>query len=227
MNALPISLTKPQRNWGWFWWAFQLFLLPLLFSEGNRLLAVPLSDAQLNFIFFCVNFIGTTAILGRFTLSSCGHGLRRLFRTLQSAFFGFALYYLALLIFGFVVGKYFPDYVNQNDTSVYAMIGQEPILMRIAVVFLVPVTEELLYRGVLFGSIYNKSRFLAYAISASVFSLIHIIGYLPDPLTFVISFVMYLPAGLCLAWAYGRSGSILAPILMHIAINQISIQFMR
>ena len=49
----------------------------------------------------------------------------------------------------------------------------------------------------------------------SVFSLVHFIGYEPDLLTFAISFVLYLPAGLCLALAYERSGSILAPILMN------------
>ena len=103
----------------------------------------------------------------------------------------------------------------------------DPLFMRIGIFFLVPVAEELIYRGVIFGSIQSKSRFVAYALSAAVFSLVHFVGYFPDPVTFAISFVLYLPAGLSLAWAYQRSSSVLAPILMHIAINLIGTYFMR
>lgn len=227
MKSLPISLTKKQCIWGWLWWAFQLVFLPVLLTEGNHFLAAPLSEARLNFVFFCVNFAGTTLVLGRFTLASLGHGLRKLFRTLQSAFFGLTLYYLASVILGLVIQRFFPDYVNPNDNSLSLLLKEEPLLLNIAILFLVPVAEELLYRGVIFGSIHGKSRFLAYAVSAATFSVVHFIGYLPDPLTLVISFVLYLPAGLCLAWAYQRSGSILAPILMHIAINQLGTQLMR
>ena len=227
MNSLPVSLTKKQQNLGWFWWAFQLTLLPLLLFEGNRFLAAPLSESQLNFVFFCVNFVVITVIMGRAFLASCGHGLRHIFRTLQSAFFGLAVYFLTKAILNFVIRRFFPDYVNLNDNSLLVLIQEEPTLLSIAIIFLVPVAEELLYRGVIFGSIHSKSRFLAYAISAALFSLIHFMGYLPDPLTFVISFVLYLPAGLCLAWAYQRSGSILAPILIHIAINQMGFQVLR
>jgi len=227
MKSLPVSLTKKQRNLGWFWWAFQLFLLPLLLVEGNQFLAAPLSEARVNFAFFCLNFAGTVLILWCFLRTSCGHGLRHIFRTLQSAFFGLAVYFLASFVLNFAVIRFFPNYVNLNDNSLSVLIQEEPTLLSIAIIFLVPITEELLYRGVVFGSIHGKSRFLAYAISASLFSLIHFIGYLPDPLTFVISFVLYLPAGLCLAWAYQRSGSIVAPILMHITINQIGFQVLR
>lgn len=227
MNSLPVSLTKKQQNLGWFWWAFQLLLLPLLLNEGNRFLAAPLSDAKLNFLFFCLNFAGITLILWNFLRVSCGHGLRHFFRTLQSAFFGLVLYYLAKGVLNFVTIRLFPDYINLNDNSLLTLIQEEPTLLSIAIIFLVPVAEELLYRGVIFGSIHGKSVFLAYAVSATVFSLIHFIGYLPDPLTFIISFVLYLPAGVCLAWAYQRSGSILAPILMHITINQMGLQILR
>ena len=227
MKSLPISFTKTQRNLGWFWWAFQLILLPLLLTEGNRHLGSPVSEAELNFIFFGLNFAATTLILGRFALNSCKAGLRRVFYTLQSAFLGFALYYLAKLLLGLATVYLFPDYVNQNDSAISLLLREAPLLMRIGLILLVPITEELLYRGVIFGSLHSRSRLLAYILSAVLFSVVHIIGYLPDPLTFVISFVQYLPAGLCLAWAYERSGSILAPMLMHIAINQIGTQLMR
>ena len=89
MNSLPVLLTKKQRNSGWLWWAFQLLLLPLLLNEGNRFLAAPLSEAKLNFVFFCLNFAGITLILWSFLRISCGQGLRHIFRTLPLALNGF------------------------------------------------------------------------------------------------------------------------------------------
>lgn len=225
-KTLPISLTKSQRNLGWFWWAFQLLFLPLILTEGNRYLGAPVSEAELNFIFFCLNFAATTLILWRFALASCKQGLRRVFYTLQSAFLGFALYYLLTFLLGLATRYFFPDYVNQNDSSILYMLQENRLLISIGTILLAPVAEELMYRGVIFGSLHSRSRFFAYALSAVLFSVVHIMGHLPDPLTFVISFVQYLPAGFCLAWAYERSGSILAPILMHIAINQMGISRM-
>ena len=227
MKTLPVSFTKTQRNLGWFWWAFQLLFLPLLLAGINLHLSVPMSEARLNFAFFCLNFAGITSILWKYLYNSCAHGLRHFFRTLQSGFFGLVLYFLASAVLNFVVTRFFPDFTNLNDNSLSFLIQEEPALLRIAIIFLVPVAEELLYRGVVFGSIHSKNRFLAYAISAGLFSLIHFVGFLPDPTTFLISFVLYLPAGLCLAWAYERSGSILAPILMHITINQMGLQILR
>jgi membrane protease YdiL (CAAX protease family) len=38
--------------------------------------------------------------------------------------------------------------------------------------------------------------------------------------------LQYLPAGLCLAWAYIRGGTIFASIVIHAAINYVSIQYL-
>ena len=42
-----------------------------------------------------------------------------------------------------------------------------------------------------------------------------------------LAFLQYLPAGLCLAWCYVKSGSICGPILMHALINLYSINQLR
>ena len=43
----------------------------------------------------------------------------------------------------------------------------------------------------------------------------------------LLCFVQYLPAGLCLGWAYARADSIFAPTLMHMIINLIGMLAMR
>ena len=227
MKSLPVSLTNKQRLFGWLWWAFQCLFLSEVLDFVNPQLPVPFSEARLNFIYFAINFAAITVILGSYIKASVGHGIKNLFRTLRWAGIGLIVYYGCAFLLGLLVTNFFPDYTNLNDNALSLLMQDEPVLLRIGVLFLVPVAEELMYRSVIFGSLHRRSRILAYVISASLFSVVHFIGYQPDLLTFAISFVLYLPAGLCLALAYERSGSILAPILMHMAVNQLGTQLMR
>jgi membrane protease YdiL (CAAX protease family) len=99
--------------------------------------------------------------------------------------------------------------------------------MVIGTVVLVPIVEETLYRGLIFGLL--PKRILRYAVSVGAFCAIHVMGYIGyyEPLHLLLCFMQYIPAGLVLAYAYERSGSIFAPILIHMAINGIAMLFMR
>ena len=94
----------------------------------------------------------------------------------------------------------------------------------ICTVLLVPVTEEVIYRGVLFQIVYHKNRILAYVLTTVIFAAIHIVGYIgyEDPFNLFIAFHQYLPAGIALAFAYEMSDSIWAPIIIHSTINLIA-----
>ena len=72
--------------------------------------------------------------------------------------------------------------------------------MSFATVFLVPVAEETLFRGLLFRGLYDRSPVLSWLISTVVFSLVHIAGYIGqyDPMMLLMAFLQYLPAGICL-----------------------------
>ena len=98
--------------------------------------------------------------------------------------------------------------------------------MTLATVLFVPVAEETLFRGLLFRGLWDRSPIAAWCVSVAVFSLVHIIGYIGTypPLMLLMAFVQYLPAGICLAYAYRKADTIFAPILMHIAINQVALQ---
>jgi membrane protease YdiL (CAAX protease family) len=56
-----------------------------------------------------------------------------------------------------------------------------------------------------------------------------VLGYIgsADLLTLALCFLQYIPAGLCLAWAYDASGSIFAPVLIHTVINALGILSLR
>ena len=85
--------------------------------------------------------------------------------------------------------------------------------------------EEVLFRGLLFGQLRVKGRWIGYLGSSLCFCLIHLIGYLGKYtlLEFFLALLQYLPAGVILAWSYEKSHSIAAPIFVHMVINGISL----
>ncbi|KQV91106.1 hypothetical protein ASD15_03385 [Massilia sp. Root351] len=73
-----------------------------------------------------------------------------------------------------------------------------------------PLFEEFIFRGLIFGGLRRMAGALPAALgSAALFAIVH------PPLAMVPVFVL----GLCTAWAYERSKSLLAPMLVHAAYN--------
>lgn len=224
-----VTMTRSELGLGWVWLVFEVMLLPTLLNLLNSLLPVPLSSAHLNFIYYCVNcgfILGFFhKFLGR-SLASAGNGF---WDFLQAAVLGFVGYWVANRALSGLVALLFPGFANLNDQTVAALAGSHYVLMVIGTVLLVPVAEEVLFRGVVFGSIRRKSRLWAYLVSVALFAFVHVSGYLSggDWLRLALSFVQYIPAGLFLAWSYEKADSIFAPIVIHTAINAIGIYAMR
>lgn len=207
----------------------QLLILPVILTLINLLAGSPLSDAALNFAFFALNFICVTVIFRHYLIASLRQAFAAPMQCLRTALFGFILYYGASYIVSILIYFIAPEFSNVNDDSIAGMTQDNFALMSIGTVLLVPPVEEVLYRGLIFRGLYNSSRVAAYTVSTLVFCAIHVFGYIGfyDPLTLLLCFLQYIPAGLCLGWAYARADSIWAPILIHITVNLIGISAMR
>jgi membrane protease YdiL (CAAX protease family) len=80
---------------------------------------------------------------------------------------------------------------------------------------LVPVAEELIFRGVVFGWLRDRFAFLPAALmSSAVFGVFHL---RPDAV--IVTMVM----GLAFAWLYERSRSIVPAIIMHSVYNSFTL----
>ena len=226
---LSISMNKNEKLLGWIYLVFSLFLLPFLLKLLNSLLGGILSDTIINLIFMVVNFAAVATIFQRFLANSVKSAANKPWRLLGFAVLGIGLYYVLSFVVALVIRHFFPDFSNVNDSTVMGLFSQYPALMTIATVLLVPVTEETLYRGLLFQGFHRKSRVLAYCLSTLVFAAIHVIGYIGsyDATTLCLCLVQYLPAGILLAWVYEKTDTIAAPIFMHIIINLIGTSVMR
>ena len=229
MNETLILPNRNEKLWGQRYLLFQLVFLGSFLSFAAGLLGITLSALTLNVLYFGVNFIVVALLCRNFLTESLGYGLHNLLRCLLVSVGGFAVYQLLMHLLALLIVSICPDFANVNDQNLSSLGQENYALMVICTVLLVPATEETLYRGILFGSVYRRSRAAAYLISTLVFCLVHITGYIgtAEPLTLLLCFLQYVPAGVCLAAAYEASGSILSPILIHTAVNAIGMMAMR
>ena len=229
MKKLSVSITRTEGILGLCYLVFQLVILPVILYFVNVLMGAPLSEVELNFAFFALDFICSTAIFHRFLIGNAKIALRSPWRCLKAAGIGLLLYWLGSFVVGIIITLLYPNFSNVNDASIAELTRENFTLMAIGTVLLVPITEETLFRGLMFGGLYNRSRVAAYAVSVLAFSALHVVGYIGfyEPLHLLMCLLQYIPAGLCLCWAYVRADSIWAPTLMHIIINFIAVFSMR
>lgn len=205
----------------------ELLVLPQLLVLLNYYIQLPVW--ALNMILFILNFVCLIAIFHRFLWDNLKTAIENPWKSLRYAGQGLMGYYLLGAVFSWLILWLCPDFVNLNDANVSGMTQEGGSLMVLATVLLAPVAEEILFRGLLFAGLYRRSPVAAWCVSTAAFSLVHITGYigLYQPEMLFVAFLQYLPAGLCLAYAYRKSDTIVAPILMHIAINQVALSLVQ
>ena len=224
---MTVSLTRKEASWGWRYMLFQLLVLPELLRLVAQLPGVRLDTAAINLLYFSINFLAVLLICGRFLLENLFSVTPG--RLLACAGVELVAYWLLSFAVTWLILLIYPDFYNVNDASVSSMADSNFLLTVIGTVVLVPIAEEVFYRGILFGTLYQIHKLLGYAVSILVFALIHVMQYVGSyPIDLLaLCLLLYLPAGLCLAVAYEKSDSILCPILMHTVINAIGVYAMR
>ena len=222
---LPISLTPSERSFGLRYLLFSLIFLGSILS----LLSGSFSWFQGDTAYFITNFLAVCLIFRRFLLASFRVGFYRFEKVLLAGSLAILAYFAASKGMDLLYRQIMPGYFNVNDADIYQTALIRPWSTIFCTVILVPIAEETLHRGLVFGALHRTNRTAAYVISSILFCYIHIAGYIGvyEAPVLLLCFLQYLPAGLALAWSYEFSGSILTPILMHTAVNAIAMFLMR
>ena len=228
----PSSFPCPSQKetvYGFLYLSFQMVVLPSLLIGFNSRLTAPLSSAELNFVYYLINFLAVLVIFRNFLRMSLKQALEHPGLLFRGAILGLAAYWVCFHAIDRMIQWRYPLFSNHNDASIFAMLDNSRLLMTLGTVALVPPAEECFYRGLFFRNLYGKSRWAAYLVSTLAFACIHILGYIGtySPAELAIALLQYLPAGLCLAWSYVHSGTIFAPIVIHAAVNFITISGLR
>lgn len=219
-------LTRQEIYLGSFYALFQFLVLPQLALIAAQL--TGLSVWILQVAVFAVNFLSCLLIYHRFFLNSFRTAMDAPLKTLGYALLGLLLYYVCTYLISTLILLLRPDYRNLNDASISTMVQQSRFWLTIGTVLFVPAAEEAIFRGLLFRAVYDRNSLAAWVLSASLFSIVHIAGYLGsyDGIQLLLAFLQYLPAGILFAFIYKKTDTIVTPVLTHTCINLIGMCLM-
>lgn len=223
------TLSAGEKKIGFGYLLFQFTFLPVLLQLLGQMFSLSGNATLYNFLYFSMNFLCVLAIFSKFLKKNLLRAYCLRHQVLTVALAGFALYWLSGTLMSAATRLLFPEFVNRNDSSILSILGDHPVLLFLGTVILAPVAEEVLHRGLVFGTLFRKSPRWAYSLSALLFAAIHVVQYIGvySGAHVAVALVQYLPAGLIFAWAYQRSGCILAPIAIHAANNCLAIMTVR
>ena len=191
--------------------------LPELLGKGTP------SPGMANFWLYAVGAVYVVALLWSFLRREIDPVFDHPFLTLLEVLRCYALLWLGETLASFLFLILGVEGDAANNQLVLELLRTERGPMLAASVFLAPLVEEALFRGAIFGSLRRKNRALAYAVSALLFCLYHVLpaGFQkPGELLFIL---LYLPGALALALCYERTNSLWGSILLHAFNNGLSI----
>ena len=160
-HAISYRLTKFETIAGWLYLPFYLIIL-------NVLLQLGMTSITINIVYFAVNLAAVLLIFHGFLRQPFFAG--RFWNFVQSLVLGFALYYAGTWVLQFALTKLAPGFTIYNNETVSTLISQNQYVMMAVTVFVAPIIEETLVRGLVFGSIQPTSRVMSYIVSVVLFT---------------------------------------------------------
>ena len=218
-------MSRTQTVLGWIYVAMHVAILPKLLDLYVAVSPRPITDAGYNMLYYGVGIAFVLLVMLGF--------LRRDFDVLADNFrlcvfcimlaliIQYAMSTAAALILMLLQSD---TLENPNNANVMEMAQGNYGVIKALTIFIAPIVEEVLFRGVVFGSIRPKSRGWAYAVSVGLFAAYHVTSYffLDGDWRQLIYIIQYIPASVALAWAYEHSGSLWTVILYHMGNNALS-----
>lgn len=225
------DLTRPETVIGWVYLPIHVLALPLLMGFLPFLFpTVDISASQATGYYYLIGIIVVMLFFRKFLRREfdhlCDTPLSFLYGVIAGYMLWYVLNYFAQIIFLFL--GWFQD-TNPNEGALNELSKQDFRIMKAVTVFAAPILEEVLFRGVVFQSIRKKHRILAYAVSILLFSLYHVWQYALadlDP-SMLLYAIQYFPITFALIWSYERSGTLWAPIALHMFNNYLAFTYMQ
>ena len=219
------QLKRAELCRGWVFFALYVFFFPWLMGWVQRSYEGEFPVAHANVVYYLLIGVLTFLVLWSFLKNGFILLLDWLPENLFAFFTGLvgavALHSLTMLI---------PLPVeNPNLLSYPEQYALAPLATVVILVVLMPVVEEPLFRGLLFGTSRRYSRILGYLLSTLVYALYcvwqFVYAYGTVDFRYLLLMVEYLPMSLALTWCYDNGGSIWSPIALHAVINAFTLFF--
>ena len=218
-------MTAGEQIAGTVFFVIYLLVLPFattpLFDLAERLLGTAISPGLRNALYYYILFAVTLIIFHGFLARTTRHFLDNPGGAVKLAAVGLvALYGLNELVYR-LTNLVVTNRTNLNDVAISAQIQDAPHMTMLIVLLLAPFVEEVLFRGLVFGSLRRYSRVAAWLASVLLFLLYSVwtfaVAY--GDVRYLLLAVQYLPMALALTWCYDRGGSIWSAAALHIVLN--------
>ena len=219
------QMTASERKRGWVFFALYLLVFPYLNAWAQRAL---LGDAEIPAAEASVAYYALLFALALLVFwSFLRHGFSLLADWLPENCFAFVTGLVGALALSFLAGllplpvenpvpmQYLQEYLLSSTATTVLLVVPMPLI------------EETLFRGLLFGTLRRESRALAYAVTVLVYALSCVWRYMFQPagvdLRYLLLAVEYLPMSLALCWCYDNGGSIWSAVGLHMVLNAVQL----
>ena len=136
--AIGTSLSSSETLSGIIYLAVQLFMLPTVLYWINAQAGNALNEAEINFMFYLINFISMLVIFRNFLSNSLQQLTRHPIIVLESVILGLVAYYACTFCTTQIIALLSPGYANYNDEAIFAMSQGNTFLLTVCTVVLVP-----------------------------------------------------------------------------------------
>ena len=223
-GGFPSRMTRRETVCAAVYLPVHIVVIPLLLGLPAFARLFELGEGAVNAVYYGVGAAFMLIALFGFLRRDFDVFLDRPFKNILNILTGYAVSFalswglsLIMLSLGLMLEE------SPNDEAVMSIAALDYNKIFAASVLLAPLVEEPLFRGLLFGGLRGRGRGMAYAVSMLVFALYHVWQYAVLDPSYLIYIITYLPVSYALCLCYERSGTIWAPIGLHMLNNAISL----
>ena len=217
------QLTREEQDRGVIFFVLFFLVFPVL-KMGvewvfERFFGLYLSEAVSAAVYYYIMAVLTMVLFWSFLRHAGNILMRFLPENLLALVTGLAM----ALVLGFLFNRLPWPLENPNPVTWAEQYAYSPAATVLIVVVLVPIVEEVLFRGLVFGALRRRSRTVAWIASVALFMVYSVwtfaVAY-GDARYLILAF-QYLPMALGLTWCYDRGGSVWSAALLHAVLHAI------
>ena len=217
------QITRSEQMRGWVFFALYVFAFPVIMGLVQRSFDGQLPVAEANVIYYLLCVVLVFLVFWTFLR----HGFHLLLDWLPENLFAFFTGLVGAGVLHLICSAIPLPVENPNLISYPEQFQLSPAATVVILVVLMPIVEETLFRGLLFGVARRYSRILGYVLSTLLFAFYcvwqFVFTYGTVDLRYLLLFVQYLPMSLALTWCYDNGGSVWSPIALHMVINAVTL----
>lgn len=219
------TMTKPQRMTGYIYLPFHIIILPLFINMLATYLPGGLGETTANSIYYGMGFVFCLVCMWKYLRQAFDLLLDNMATNIMAMLFGGVSYLLLSYLASGVLFAILGDaQLTSNNETISALSVESSRAVLALAVFIAPIVEEVLFRGVIFGTLAQKHRRLAFIVSISLFAFYNVwqLALSTMDWTMFVYMIMSIPMGYAMAWVYEKTNCIWVPIFLHMLINMLS-----